>query len=127
MAVHAPPSSTDIERAILAGLQATRWPGRCQVVRRPGVTWYLDGAHTIESLAACASWYTGASERKPKRRVLIFNCTSDRTGATLLAGLYDCLLGSGDQPVAFDRVILTTNTTYRDGQSKGGAPAACPR
>lgn len=44
------------------GLEATRWPGRCQSVAdksdtRRGVTWHLDGAHTVESLTCCAEWF----------------------------------------------------------------------
>ena len=42
------------------GLVSTKWPGRCQTVkdpRRADFTWYLDGAHTLESLECCASWF----------------------------------------------------------------------
>ena len=38
---------------IESGLSVTVWPGRCQTVvdsRYPNVSWYLDGAHTPESL-----------------------------------------------------------------------------
>ena len=43
------------------GLEKARWPGRCQTVQDPTdshSTWYLDGAHTVESLTACADWFT---------------------------------------------------------------------
>lgn len=41
------------EDALKQGLQAASWPGRCQVLTSlayKNVTWYLDGAHTRESL-----------------------------------------------------------------------------
>lgn len=51
---------------VVEGLQNARWPGRCQVVddrqpERQGVTWYLDGAHTVESLVCCAEWFVEAA------------------------------------------------------------------
>lgn len=49
-----------LPEAFLLGLKETRWPGRCQTVPDPirqNTTWYLDGAHTIESLECCAEWF----------------------------------------------------------------------
>lgn len=42
------------------GLENARWPGRCQTVADPlftNTTWYLDGAHTFESLECCIQWF----------------------------------------------------------------------
>ena len=42
------------------GLTGARWPGRCQTVLDPkytDLTWYLDGAHTVESLVCCMQWF----------------------------------------------------------------------
>lgn len=42
------------------GLENARWPGRCQTVPDPAfsnTTWYLDGAHTMESLECCIQWF----------------------------------------------------------------------
>lgn len=43
------------------GLELARWPGRCQIVQDPKedarITWYLDGAHTLESLQYTADWF----------------------------------------------------------------------
>ncbi|KIZ04965.1 folylpolyglutamate synthase [Monoraphidium neglectum] len=53
-----------------AGLEAAAWPGRSQVVEDEEfaeqgggsrLTFYLDGAHTPESMAACAEWFADAS------------------------------------------------------------------
>jgi folylpolyglutamate synthase len=44
----------------VTGLEKTRWPGRCQTVtdpKHPNTTWFLDGAHTVESLDCCMQWF----------------------------------------------------------------------
>jgi len=76
--------------ATARGLQMTRWPGRTQVVRREGVEYYLDGAHTEESMMACVEWFSKASrvdKVKEVYRVLVFNTTGDRDVETLLEPL----------------------------------------
>ena len=48
---------TDLESK---AVQDARWPGRCQTVVDPKNTertWYLDGAHTTESLDCCMQWF----------------------------------------------------------------------
>lgn len=54
------PSPFPLSPGFVAGLGNARWPGRCQQVadsKAPGLVWFLDGAHTTESLTACTSWY----------------------------------------------------------------------
>jgi folylpolyglutamate synthase len=49
-----------IPESYMSGLKEVRWPGRCQTVldsRLPGITWYLDGAHTSESIECCLQWF----------------------------------------------------------------------
>ena len=103
MTVPCPPSPQLLSRGELpapyaAGLAATHWPGRAQVVRdtdsaapvaeRCGnLTFYLDGAHTGESTATCAQWFADAAvadentQAAPSQRVLVFNCMKARRGA----------------------------------------------
>jgi folylpolyglutamate synthase len=102
-------------------------------------TWFLDGAHTVESLTSCGEWVYGpdgmgssatpsSTEGTPsrrKRRVLIFNCTSGRSAYALLGALLDAgkkATGKSSADVGswFDRVIFCTNVTYVDGHFKGG-------
>lgn len=48
---------------MLTGLKETRWPGRCQIAldqQVERVKWFLDGAHTVESLECCGDWFGGA-------------------------------------------------------------------
>ena len=44
----------------IEGLKAARWPGRCQTISDPTfspIVWFLDGAHTVESLERCIEWF----------------------------------------------------------------------
>lgn len=52
--------ASELPSSFVAGLKAAKWPGRCQTVADPingNLTWYLDGAHTIESLDCCMDWF----------------------------------------------------------------------
>lgn len=49
-----------LPQAVIAGLLRAKWPGRCQRVHDPllpTLTWFLDGAHTGESLQCCMEWF----------------------------------------------------------------------
>ena len=43
----------DLDKSTVAGLCECVWPGRAQTLKRPGLTYYLDGAHTLESIQVC--------------------------------------------------------------------------
>jgi folylpolyglutamate synthase len=67
-------SPTPLSGPFTAGLENARWPGRCQTVVDPlrdgdggkcATTWYLDGAHTVESLTACAQWFVSPGVTLP--------------------------------------------------------------
>ena len=60
-------------------------------------------------------------------RVLIFNCTSGRSGKAFLSTMFTAVAAqlAAYPPQAaitdlFDRVIFSTNVTYADGHFKGG-------
>ncbi|KAF9008938.1 Mur ligase [Cyathus striatus] len=127
----------------IRGLENAKWPGRCQTVsdsKRSFLTWYLDGAHTTESLECCVEWFVSpgiglssvpqSSERAT--RILIFNCTSGRSGQSFLETIYnktEKLLAayrsfSSDTAVSFfDHIIFCSNVTYADGHFKGDLTA----
>ncbi|KAI0213240.1 Folylpolyglutamate synthase, mitochondrial [Lamellibrachia satsuma] len=79
-----------------AGVSTCRWAGRNQVIKKPGISYYLDGAHTPLSLEACLHWFTDTSTQESQRyggsvaRVLVFNCTGDRSPESLLKHLLPC-------------------------------------
>ncbi|EIE80198.1 hypothetical protein RO3G_04903 [Rhizopus delemar RA 99-880] len=103
------------------GLKNVTWPGRGQLLdishtkyasEGTNATWFLDGAHTIESLEVCAAWFEQALKQRKEEghRILVFNCTHGRDSDRLLQVM------SNIQPtVHFDDVVFTTNVTFKEG------------
>jgi folylpolyglutamate synthase len=61
------------------------------------------------------------------KRILVFNCTSGRSGRTFLETIYAKIAAwakrNRHEPSQFfDHVIFCTNVTYADGHFKGGKP-----
>lgn len=111
----------DVPEGFKKGLELVKWPGRGQQLNikdtkyastKNNATWYLDGAHTIESLQVCADWFkdTMLKQNNKDVRVLVFNCTHGRDSSNLLRVITDI-----QSQVHFDHVIFTTNITYRQG------------
>jgi len=137
------PSSAEeasLPQSFIDGLEDIKWPGRCQTVADPaypGLTWYLDGAHTIESLECSIQWFVkpgvGLSLDPASRsfkRTLIFNTGGGRAGPSFLEAIYKQITvqlsenqSSEDPTTFFDRVIFCTNVTYADGGFKGDLTA----
>lgn len=87
------------------GLRLCNWPGRSQTVKRDHQTFFLDGAHTEQSMWACRSWFDhllSKSGDEKIKRFLIFNSTGDRKAEVLLAPLIS---------LPFDKAIFCTNET----------------
>ncbi|XP_008556858.1 folylpolyglutamate synthase, mitochondrial [Microplitis demolitor] len=65
------------------GLKLCKWPGRTQILKTKSLDFYLDGAHTQESMNCCVEWF---SKKKSvgKKSVLIFNATGNRDAKSLL-------------------------------------------
>ncbi|KAI7858897.1 Mur ligase [Circinella umbellata] len=112
----------DIPEEFKEGLAKVVWPGRGQKLNicdtrysdkaSKNVMYYLDGAHTAESLRVCANWFkeTVKEEGGKVSRILMFNCTNGRDGPHLLD-----VIASIQSEVPFDHVIFTTNVTFRKG------------
>ncbi|KAL0091121.1 Mur ligase [Phycomyces blakesleeanus] len=110
------------------GLANVKWPGRgqqlcatetkyaSQIPNPRDVTWYLDGAHTLESLQVCVDWFRQVAKDKKDikdvSRILVFNTSNGRDGPNLLQ-----VISKIQSFVGFDHVIFTTNMTYREGDS----------
>lgn len=133
--------SDHLAPAYIKWLEQTRWPGRCQTVIDPTstgskrTTWFLDGAHTSDSLTSCGEWVFGPdamdinAPRRTAERVLIFNCTNGRSAFELLSALLEAgrktkthakAVSLEDVGSWFDQVVFCTNVTYTDGHFKGG-------
>ncbi|KAF9268119.1 FolC bifunctional protein [Marasmius fiardii PR-910] len=131
--------STPFPEKFRIGLEETKWPGRCQTIVDPSypkIIWYLDGAHTTESLDCCMRWFASPVAALSQHignschRILIFNCTSGRSGPSFLSTIHDTAfvqLKHGETGINaqgfFDRVIFCTNVTYADGKFKGDLTA----
>ncbi|KAH9488784.1 hypothetical protein Btru_049978 [Bulinus truncatus] len=94
------------------GLSSCVWPGRAQTLKRESITYYLDGAHTLESMEVCATWFKNAADKERRSlsgsvaRVLIFNSTGDRDVLPFLKILKEC---------EFDAAVFCTNTVSTSG------------
>lgn len=102
-------SANDLDPATVQGLKACYWPGRTEIIRHKGITYYLDGAHTGESIENCAQWFKEEADKektelesKKERvvRLLVFNLTKNRNPGNLLRHLKDC---------QFDEAAFTPN------------------
>lgn len=102
--------NSTIPSRFLQGLELTRWDGRCQTLVKGSVTWYIDGAHTKESLECASAWFTQQVAGSKKKKVLLFNQQS-RDANALLSNLYS----KTNPTVQFDDVIFTTNVTWKSG------------
>ncbi|KAI0304213.1 Mur ligase [Russula brevipes] len=129
-------SQETLSDTFIEGLKAARWPGRCQTVndpRYPPIVWFLDGAHTVESLGCCIEWFVSpvaalrpTSTGENPTRILIFNCTRGRSGHSFLETALNKIAAqlqlhaSGEAPhTFFDKVVFCANVTYADGHFKG--------
>lgn len=85
------------------------WPGRYQIIQRRNVTYYLDGAHTPESMKSCCEWFRSKVAKSQHVKVLIFNTIGDRSSENLLKQLRSC---------DFDHVYFVPNVAV-ENRSKG--------
>lgn len=101
----------------VSGLESVRWDGRCQIIRNyddyDRIAWYIDGAHTIESIKGASNWFKGAVTKRDITKVLLFNQQSRENAGELLQKLYEVIKFSSS--VKFDHVVFTTNVTWSDG------------
>jgi folylpolyglutamate synthase len=85
-----------IPEKFVTGLQTVSWPGRCQVIIDGNTEWFIDGAHTKDSIIVAAEWFRSKalaayhSARPPTGTMLIFN-QQDRDAQALLTTLLLCL------------------------------------
>ncbi len=129
-----------LPREYVAGLERVRWPGRAEIFdddQAAGLTFFVDGAHTPESIGACASWFTDASiardvrDAPPKAtgttnstadRVVIFNCMEERDPETLLEPLRRVLLRPGAEHLWPSEIIFSpTTSSYTKLSTPNGA------
>ncbi|KRT84033.1 hypothetical protein AMK59_830, partial [Oryctes borbonicus] len=87
------------------GLANFNWPGRYQVIFLDDVNYYMDGAHTPESMEICVKWFRVMTKKSTRSRVLIFNMIGDRDVEKILINLVNC---------NFSKVFFVPNISGRN-------------
>ncbi|XP_030828622.1 folylpolyglutamate synthase, mitochondrial [Strongylocentrotus purpuratus] len=99
----------------LQGFELSKWPGRNQIIRKTGVTYYIDIAHTKNSVAFCKNWFEEEASNEAKmipgviKKVLIFNLGGDRDGYTILRPLVE---------YGFDAVVFSVMRTVASQENE---------
>lgn len=110
------PKDDSLPDKFVEGLANARWDGRCQIIKdKPNfenITWYIDGAHTLESVQVAGDWFKTEIQSKKHPKVLLFNQQNRENANELLTRLHEIMR---DSKVVFDHVIFTTNITWADG------------
>lgn len=126
-------SSTSLPEQFARGLAMANLQGRAQIVPDPhismqnlsssvgGLVFYLDGAHSPESLEVCARWFSdvsreeievsdplegGSHDKCKSTKILLFNCMSVRDPQLLLPPLMNTCARLG---IHFDKVLFVPN------------------
>ena len=100
-------STKTLPEVVLHGLHRASWPGRCQVVMRGKTAICLDGAHTPESIKACAAWFAERCGEKTRKRVLLFHCMEKRDPVQLMAPLAEL-----HERVDFELALFVPRTSH---------------
>ncbi|CAL9731175.1 folylpolyglutamate synthase [Monosporozyma unispora] len=95
---------------VIEGLKDTQWEGRCQTFKKGKNNWYLDGAHTMDSMTAASGWYKDITAKSSNKKIFLFN-QQTRDAAKLLENL-DTTIGDAAK---FDLAIFSTNVTWESG------------
>ncbi|MCJ1248446.1 Folylpolyglutamate synthetase, partial [Trapelia coarctata] len=103
-----------ISEEAIRGLHQVRLLGRCQLLKEGPIEWYLDGAHTEDSLVVAGQWYakTTNSTSPSLPHILIFNHQSQRDGDALLRSLFNSLQINN---IRMQHAIFSTNTLHNNG------------
>jgi folylpolyglutamate synthase len=115
MRVH--PTNQEEVEGIHRGLELVKWPGRCETRKERGITWCIDGGHTLDSIEAAGKWFadqirSSLESSGSKIRCLIFNQQTRDAGA-LAKALHDTLASALGKKKPFSHAIFCTNTTFQ--------------
>lgn len=109
-------SELQVPSFIKKGLHDCKWEGRCQIIPSGNVTWFLDGAHTMDSIKQSADWFAQQQVKRGStktKRILLFNQQSrDENLKDFLKYVY---LSLKSQQFKFDEIIFSTNKTWAEG------------
>ncbi|KAI1392906.1 FolC bifunctional protein [Hypoxylon trugodes] len=98
------------------GLRLARLRGRCETREDRGIDWYIDGAHTADSLEEVAKWFAGKYKSlAPGTRVALLFNQQERDVAKLLGSLIRGIrqeLGYSEDRSIFTDAIFTRNDLH---------------
>jgi folylpolyglutamate synthase/dihydropteroate synthase len=90
-----------VDEKFVEAFRRCQFEGRFQRIEKERLTFFLDGAHTKESMDICTNWFKKQIEKsKDVINVLVFNVTGDRDAAAILKSLHS---------MNFHYVCFTTN------------------
>ena len=101
------------------GLLEVQWGGRCETRCEPGLTWYIDGGHTLDSIEMAGKWFAyrvlsrAKMTQKKTIRALIFN-QQTRDASPIVKALHTTLSTALRPLKPFSHVFFCTNTTLRE-------------
>jgi len=98
------PDPQYLEKEFVDGLEQVGLRGRCETKVDGDITWYLDGAHTADSIKIAAKWFGDECAPKSGPRILIFNQQGHREPVEILEGLYNAIKSQNN--VNFEHVIF---------------------
>jgi folylpolyglutamate synthase len=101
-----------LPKEYVAGLEDAKWPGRAEIFDDPescNMTFFIDGAHTPESMKACAEWFSYESKTRSEdhdspKRIVVFNCMEEREPENLMGPLQQTLIERDSWP---EQVVFT--------------------
>ncbi|KAF3333994.1 folylpolyglutamate synthase isoform X2 [Carex littledalei] len=123
---------------VIRGLTTASLQGRAQMVRLQDddispseVVFYLDGAHSPESMEVCGRWFSHTIKEekqeapfKDLRQILVFNCMSVRDPELLLPRLFNTCAHEG---VQFNKAIFVPNQSQFNKLGSNTAPPPQPQ
>lgn len=112
-----PRHSQELPPEFIRGLEEVRWPGRCDKRHENNIAWHIDGAHTLESIEAAASWFASeietTSSNVERKRILLFN-QQTRDANALAKALHATLVAALKDERPFTHAVFCTNITYKN-------------
>lgn len=111
--------ANSVSEKVRKGLSDVQWGGRCETRHETGISWYIDGGHTLESIELAGQWFAKELQSQPKTtndkpmRVLIFN-QQTRDASALAKALHDTLSEAMGDQKPFTHAIFCTNTTFKE-------------
>ncbi|ENH61500.1 Folylpolyglutamate synthase [Fusarium oxysporum f. sp. cubense race 1] len=97
----------NLPEKMFTGLKEASLRGRCEIIQQGHIGWYLDGAHTKDSMYEVAKWFA-SNIRNDESAVLVFN-QQERDATQLLAILLDTVQEVTGRENIFSHALFTRN------------------